>query len=335
MTKNLNIWLPAVRAGSGADIYTIRLSQALNRRGANASITWFNHLYELAPFLIKKNIPKNTNLIIANSWNAFHFKHPSIPLICVAHHCVFDKILAPYKSVGQRMYHNTLLHKYEKESLIKSDKIVAVSHYTADSYRENFGTKDISVIHNWIDTNLFRPQPRKPSSKVTLAFTGNWSTRKGADLLPEIMQSLGDRFLLLTTAGKRNGKLAASLPTNIRSVGHLKSEVELVNFYNQSDILIYPSRLEGFGYSALEAHACGKPVVATNGSALPEVISHNHSGVLCEKDDVQEFVAAISDLGRNHELREEMGLNARKIAKSVFSEDTILDSYLQLLNSLI
>lgn len=177
--NKLTIWLPAIRAGSGADMYTIRLGDALKRRGINATITWFNHYLEFAPFVNNGKIPNKTNIIIANSWNAFAFKHPSIPLISIAYHSVFDIDFLKYKSLSQKLYHNGLIYYYEKLSFKKSDTVIAISQYTADSYKKTFTIKNLDVIHCWIDTKLFTPSYKnKYNKKFRLLFIGNWSKKK-------------------------------------------------------------------------------------------------------------------------------------------------------------
>ena len=58
----------------------------------------------------------------------------------------------------------------------------------------------------------------------------------------------------------------------------------LVAAYQSCDILLFPSRLEGFGIAPAEALACGRPVVTTDISALPEVVDHGQNGFLCPRN---------------------------------------------------
>jgi glycosyltransferase involved in cell wall biosynthesis len=80
------------------------------------------------------------------------------------------------------------------------------------------------------------------------------------------------------------------------------SEKELIDEYQKCDALLFPSRFEGFGYVALEAMSCGKPVVATDSSSIPEVVENGVSGLLCPIDDIEAFVNACSQLEENKEL---------------------------------
>jgi glycosyltransferase involved in cell wall biosynthesis len=87
----------------------------------------------------------------------------------------------------------------------------------------------------------------------------------------------------------------------------VKSRCDLVGLYNTCDILLFPSRLEGFGYAVAEAMACGKPVVCTNGSSLPELVIDQTGGLLCKQDNADDFVDKVKALGGNEQLRQAMG----------------------------
>ena len=77
-------------------------------------------------------------------------------------------------------------------------------------------------------------------------------------------------------------------------------EEEMVKFYNLADVLVFPSYAEGFGFPALEAMACGTPVIASNRTAIPEVVGD--AGILLDPDDVQGFSENIVELLKNEGL---------------------------------
>jgi alpha-maltose-1-phosphate synthase len=106
---------------------------------------------------------------------------------------------------------------------------------------------------------------------------------------------------------------------------------QLRDAYRDADALLFPTRLEGFGYAAAEAMACGIPVIATNGSSLPEVVSHGRSGILCAIDDIRAFAAAARQLAENPPLRARMAQNARAEAVTHFSIATMGEAYSKML----
>jgi glycosyltransferase involved in cell wall biosynthesis len=163
-----------------------------------------------------------------------------------------------------------------------ADAVICVSNFTRKRLKEVYGISDAHVIHNGIDTSVFKPKvpgnpPRIPEGKTVIFFAGNLSKRKGGDLLPPIMEQLGDRFVLLLATTNDSQKLTPC--RTIQNLGNL-TPAQLVDTYNRCDIFLSASRLEGFGLSVAEAMACGKPVVATNCSSLPELVVDGKGGFL-------------------------------------------------------
>jgi len=89
-------------------------------------------------------------------------------------------------------------------------------------------------------------------------------------------------------------------------------EQELVELYSQAELAVVPSLYEGFSFPAVEAMACGVPLVATTAGALPEVIGHDGgSGLLVPPGDALALAAAIGRALDDPELRLRMGAEGR------------------------
>lgn len=329
----MKVWFPVIQVGSGTDVFTQRLAAGLERKGLKTEITWFHPFFELAPFLLTYAAPPpDTDIIHTNSWNAFAFQRRNIPLVVTEHHCVFDPRNFRYRNQAQALYHDYLIKRYVTASLARAKTITTVSEYTADGIRVNGPRQDIRIIPNFIDTELFSPARSLPAQghrPFRLLFVGNLTRRKGVDLLAPIMRRLGDQFELRFTAGLRaRGALAAT--PNMKPVGRPRTDEEMVQLYRDCDALLFPSRLEGFGLAALEAMACGLPVVASRNSSLPEVIDDNVTGLLCPTDDIEAFVHACRRLAEQPELKQQLGDAGRERAVRLFSEDVVIKQYLEL-----
>jgi glycosyltransferase involved in cell wall biosynthesis len=107
----------------------------------------------------------------------------------------------------------------------------------------------------------------------------------------------------------------------------VNSTADLVDLYNGADIFLFPSRLEGFGYAVGEAMACGKPVVCTDASSLPELVVDEKGGLLCQLDSVDEFSDKVRLLGRDEQLRRTMGEFNRNRIVSHFNISQMGASY--------
>jgi glycosyltransferase involved in cell wall biosynthesis len=332
----IKVWLPAIRVGSGTDVFTERLADALTRHGILTEITWFSSKFEFAPFLLRSvQPPAGTDIVLANSWNGFAFKRPDIPLIVTLHHSGFDPTVHFYRTLTQRIYHRLLIEPYERWSYKAANAVTAVSTFSANSLKQATGLAKVEVIHNWIDTERFRPMASAhpgDTRPFRLLFVGKPSVSKGADLLAPIMRRLGPEFEL-RIAGRTNPAQQAEYPTNIRVLGWLNEE-KLIRSYQESDALLFPSRSEGFGYVALEAMACGKPVIATDCTAIPEVVSNCVTGLLCAPGDVIAFADACRHLADSPLRRMEMSQAARQKAIEEFSESVVLPRYVNLIQRL-
>ena len=333
----MKIWLPAIKVGSGADVFMIRLAEALAGQGYEAEITWFDKRYEYAPFLLENvPAPPDTNIIIANSWNGFAFKRGDIPLVIVELHCVLDPAFRLYKSLSQHLYHTLLIKQYEAASFVKSSHVIAISEYTAESVRRVFGLQKVSVVPLWVPVDKFVPAAPAVSTETKpfrLLFVGNLIRRKGADLLAPIMEKLGDGFHLRFTAGLRS-VVRNKYRGNMTPLGHL-SEAELIHEYQNCDALLFPTRFEGFGYVALEAMACAKPVITSRNTSLPELVVDGENGILCPTGKIDSFVAAARELAENRSLGEKMGKNGLRLAKSKFSEAYNASRYAAILDAVL
>lgn len=335
MSDRLAVWFPAVRAHSGADVFTERLCAGLNARGIRAEISWLPLRAEFAPWSVAvPRPPAWATVAHVNSWLHPRFLPKGLPIITTVHHCVHDPALDPYKRLSQRLYHTTWIKRLEAANLCQATRVVAVSRYTARAAQAAFGWREIEVIHNGVDTHFFVPVERnQPHRPFRLLYVGNWSTRKGADLLRPIVQTLGDGFELLYTADRRGGHLCHALPHNCRCIGHPDDQA-LLEAYRYADALLVPSRLEGFGLVAAEAMACGLPVIAANTSSLPEVIEHGKTGLLCPVDNVSAFAAAARTLAHDLACWRSMRQAARERAVERFDEARQIARWLDIYQSL-
>ena len=94
-----------------------------------------------------------------------------------------------------------------------------------------------------------------------------------------------------------------------------------MRFLSVIDIVVVPSRFEGFGLTAAEAMAVGKPVIASDTTGLREIIVHGESGILFPVDDIFALKEAIEQLIENPSLRRQYSNNGLERVKKNFGID--------------
>lgn len=334
----MKVWLPYTHGGSGSDVFTQMLASGLRKRGIEAIEQPFAHNLQYAPWLLKSAAPpQGTDLILANTWNGFAFRRPRTKLVTVEHLFVLDPALRPYRSFAQAVFHNTFVNHYERASMRASDVQVAVSEYTAQAHHTVLHGPKPRVILNGIDTKFFTPPEggKEPLGKrpVRLLFVGNLTRRKGVDMIAPIMTALGPGFELEYAVGLRTVDALTGMQ-NVRSLGRLNHN-DVRDAYRRADLLLFPTRLEGLPLVAMEAMACGTPVVASDNSALPEVITDRVNGRLCALDKPGAFAQAIRQLADDPSETERLAHAARQAAVDNFDLDRMVQEYCELFASLV
>lgn len=328
----MKIWFPVIAGGSGTDVFTRRLANALARRNIATELTWFPRHYEFFPRLLRGvSPPSGTTHIHANSWNGFAFAKRDVPLVITEHQGGYVTA-RPYNSHAQKLYHTLWVQRYVKQSVRAAAAVTAVSNFARDALVALTGRTDVETIFNCVDTDLFAPQPDTAVTAARpfrLLFMGNSTWMKGADLLPEVMRTLGARATLYYTSGLK-GRALSQATSNMVPLGRLSNDDEIRLAYRNCDAVIVPSRFEGFGLVALEAMACAKPVIATRIAGIPEVVDDTVTGLLCGRGDVACFVAACNELRQNTEKRNALGRAGRARAETMFSENRIVEQYIAL-----
>lgn len=335
----MNVFYPVIANYSGADVYFQRLAAGLEARGVQAELRFYPHLLEFLPYHALKFFfgpARHCALVHSKAEYGWLFATAGVPLVVTLAHSVFDPVYERYKGLLKRLYHNWKVRANIARSLRMAARVVTVSRFSQQRIREVFGRQDVRVIYNGVDETFFCPPPNgvpREAKPVRLLFVGNLTVRKGADLLPLILDRLGTDFVLEYTSGLRT-RTTNARPAHMQPLGRLSSSA-LLAAYRRCDIFLFPSRLEGFGYPVAEAMACGKPVVATNYSSLPELVDDGAGGYLCPRDDVDAFVERILHLAAHPDLRARMGAYNRAKVERCFTLRETVENYLQLYRELL
>lgn len=254
------------------------------------------------------------------------------PLIVTFHTLALMKNL-----VARGEDENGDIKRLETELLLvqKADKIIATSEadfeYIHTLY--NCPREKISVLIPGVDLNIFRPIDKEvakkkigvgPNHKLIL-FVGRIDPLKGIDVLLYAIKIIIQKYLSLNVClwivGARNIedrrkwskelkrlteiKRVLEITSQVKFVGK-KSKEELPFYYNSAEVVIMPSQYESFGIAALEAMACGVPVITTDVTGISGLLDKEHSLLLTSANNPIMLSRKIKHLMTNNTEREKI-----------------------------
>ncbi|MES2460803.1 MAG: glycosyltransferase family 4 protein [Armatimonadota bacterium] len=182
--------------------------------------------------------------------------------------------------------------------------------------------RKVTSISPGVDTRLFHPDPSiKPKDGTVRAlFVGGDFARKGGDLL---LRWASERTntrsveLHLVTRDTLPGD-AENLPGVFVHRGLTNNSPQLVRLYQQCDLFVLPTRADCYSLVALEAMACGLPVVVSNLGGIPDIVVEGETGFLTAPDDYAVLSTRLASLVEDATLRQRMGEAARARACTHF-----------------
>ncbi len=226
-------------------------------------------------------------------------------------------------------------------SILQSDGLSAVSQFLKDETVRSFSVPEdrIDVIPNFVDTEVWR-RDREPCHRSKLAPEGQKIVMHVSNFRPvkrvldvvevfaKIREKVKARLVLVGEGPDRPRALSRAadlgLGDDVLFLGRHGSVEELLSC---ADLFLLPSSSESFGLAALEAMACGAPVVASNAGGLPEVIEDGVSGYLFPVGAIDDMAAAGVRILSDDAFRKQMSLAARTLAVERFSADAIVPMY--------
>ncbi len=204
----------------------------------------------------------------------------------------------------------------------KSEYVVANSEGLRDLAYETYDKKEIGVIYNGVDINIFKPKEKEDGFVVVS--TSRLIERKGLDYLIKAFSKFakGKDDVELRFYG--DGNQREELEDLVKELG-IESKVKFFGETDREDIakaipsahvFALPSKNEGMSNSLLEAMASGLSIIATDVGGTKELVDSSN-GIIVEKESVDDIYNALEKLYSNRELVKDMGIESRKKVEEI------------------
>lgn len=292
------------------------------------------------------------DIIHSNDYVGFPI-NTKLPIICTAHHLKVSDQMVINDFVGRIRF--KFVRKWEESVFEKSQKIICVSKYTSEQlakFYPEYASKSM-IIPDGVDIKRFSNSKKLQKDELTkryglndglsLVFLpgGARGIRKGGDYLvkaiPDVVAKNPDTIFIFSGSGWEKPLRNLAEETNssryIILTGEL-TEKELICLYKCSDIICFPSLLEGFGLVVLEAMASKTPIVASAVGEIPNIIADNKDGLLVHPKDPIDIAKKINLLLKDKVLRDKLVNNGwKKVQKYSWKKaaEKTLDVYKNLL----
>lgn len=234
------------------------------------------------------------------------------------------------------------LYPLNQFSINKSDKVTTVSHFQKQYIYDHFAiTKEIEVIHNFIDLEVFTPQNASIDVRRTMAgddekivmhvsnFRAIKNTKTVIRAFHQVQQQVSSRLVLLGTGPDTDAmKLECETLGIADRVTFMGDVTHVESYLANADCVLQPSYKESFGMVVLEAMACAVPTVTSNVDGMPEVFEEGITGYMSDPDDVEGLAQQVISIISDSEKQRQMGMLGRERASQLFTPKAKIDQYL-------
>ena len=224
--------------------------------------------------------------------------------------------------------------------IMQSDGVTAVSEFLRRMTLEEFQIPNgIEVIHNFVDLQEYcasraysdRSALAPEGQKILLHVSNFRPVKRIMDVVrifERVQREVPAVLLMLGDGPERSAAQALArrlgILDRVRFLGTQESVAEIAGL---ADLFLLPSELESFGLSALEAMACGVPVIGSDAGGLPELVAHGESGYLLPVGDVEGMAARALEILKDDAKRKAMGQAGRLRAERLFNAERIVTLY--------
>jgi glycosyltransferase involved in cell wall biosynthesis len=238
--------------------------------------------------------------------------------------------------------------KMDTYSKIKALTIITPSHWLAACVRKSMllGRFRVEVIPNSLDTGIFFPEDKSLSrahfgfaaDRKIILFGALDATKNRLKGFAELSQALhlipNKKDFELAVFGSAKQETTSLPGFSSRYFGHISDDEELRKLYSAADVMVVPSIQEVFGQTAIEAMACGTPVISFGATGLLDIVEHKVNGYLAEPFNPEDLAAGIMWSMEVMDQNRQLSSAAVDTVKSKFDTQKNIHQFIALYNQL-
>ena len=225
-------------------------------------------------------------------------------------------------------------------SIERSNGVTAVSEFLRRMTLDEFAVHNtIDVVPNFVDLSKHcagRATPDRSAfadsgERILLHMSNFRPVKRVVDIVrifERVQREIPSVLLMVGDGPERTSAQALArrlgIADKVRFLGRQDSIEEITAV---ADLYLLPSELESFGLSALEAMACGVPVIGSDAGGLPEVVAQGETGYLLPVGDIEGMAARALELLRDEALHKRMSQAARRRVEQLFDAEKIVTQY--------
>lgn len=364
--------LPALESG-GVERGTLEIASALTADGFRALIAsrGGRMLAELPrsgaehvtlavdsknPWTIHKNGPRLAALIREHDVDLVHVRSRAPAWSA---HAAARMTGRPFVTTFHNAYDFRGLKRWYNSAMARGDRVIAISDFVAEHVRSVYGVEDDRLvrIHRGVDVEIFDPARVSPERMIQMArdwglpddhavvlLPGRLTEWKGHAVLIDAMARLDrEDVICLLVGGEPESRYARALEEQARANG-LGARLRIVGntrdmpaAYMLSDVVVSAStRPEGFGRVIAEGHAMGRPVIATEHGAAPEILRHGDTGWLVPPGESEALAASLERaLTLSEDQRQGVAERSRRLVLERFTMQRMQEATLAVYRDLL
>ncbi len=207
----------------------------------------------------------------------------------------------------------------------RAEAVIPNSAGLTELARKTALRQEMQTIQNGVDTETFRPDPKKRATDVTVFLsTSRLTPRKGIHHLIEAFAVATKKTakpieLHLVGEGEQKPMLeervkALGISDQVKFIGRVEHD-QLAGYYQRSHVFVLPSKNEGMSNAALEALASGLPLIVSGTGGMAELVTDGANGLFVQPENTESFATALARIANNPEEAVLFGTESRRRAE--------------------